>query len=88
MMSNQDPIEIYQLLACKENVNPCQLFEPAKTNYRRMLQTRPSYLDSTDTTVVYTPLIDYRHDRRVHDGRVYGPHDRRALLLQTRPSCL
>jgi len=39
-----------------------------------MLRTRLSCLDSTDTTVVYTPQMDDRHDRRVHDGRVYGPH--------------
>jgi len=35
-----------------------------------MLQTRPSCLHTTDTTVVYTPQIHYRHDRRVQDGRV------------------
>ena len=27
-------------------------------------------VDVTDTTVVYTPQIHYRHDRRVYDGRV------------------
>jgi len=38
---------------------------------------------------VYTPQIDYRHDRsvHVHDGHVYGPQDRHASLLWTRPSC-
>jgi len=30
-----------------------------------MLRTRPSCLQTTDTTVVYTPQIHYRHDRRV-----------------------
>ena len=44
--------------------------------------------DVTDTTVVYTPQIHYRHDRRVHDGRVCYGHDRRACILRTRRSCL
>jgi len=43
--------------------------------------------DVMDTTVVYTPQIDDRHDRHVHDGRVYGPHNRRASVLWTRPLC-
>jgi len=25
--------------------------------------------DSADTTVVYCPLVDYRHDRHVHNKR-------------------
>jgi len=31
-----------------------------------------------DTTVVYTPQIHYRHDRRVHDC-VCAPHDCRKM---------
>jgi len=36
-------------------------------------------VDVTDTTVVYTPQIHYRQDRRVHDRRVCAPHDRRKM---------
>jgi len=36
-----------------------------------------------DTTVVYTPQIHYRHDRRVHDGRVCYGHDRRNMATHT-----
>ena len=43
--------------------------------------------DVMDTTVMYTPQIDDRHDRHVHDGRVYGPYNRRASVLWTRPLC-
>jgi len=59
-----------------------------KKNYWLMLQTQPSCLHNTDTTVVYTPQIHYRHDRRVHDGRVSYGHDRRACILRTRLSCI
>jgi len=48
-----------------------------------MLRTRPSCLHTTDTTVVYTPQIHYRHDRRVHDGRVCYGHDRRKIATHT-----
>ena len=36
----------------------------------------PAY---TDTTVVYTPQIHYRHDRRVQDGHARYRHDRRKM---------
>jgi len=36
-------------------------------------------VDVTDTTVVYTPQIHYRHDRRVQNGRVCYGHDRRKM---------
>jgi len=48
-----------------------------------MLRTRPSCLH-TDTTVVYTPQIHYRRDRRVHDRRVCAAHDRRKMPTQTK----
>jgi len=48
-----------------------------------MLLTRPSCLHTTDTTVVYTPHFHYRHDRRVHDGRVCYGHDRRKMATHT-----
>jgi len=50
---------------------------------RWMLWTRPSCLHSTDTTVMYTPQIHYRLDRRVHDRRVCAPHDRRKMATHT-----
>ena len=53
-----------------------------------MLRTRPSCPHTTDTTVVYTPQIHYRHDRHVQDGRVCYGHDRRSCILWTRPSCI
>jgi len=37
----------------------------------------------TDTTVVHTPQIHYRHDRRVHDRRVCTPQDRRKMATHT-----
>jgi len=48
-----------------------------------MLRTRPSCLHTTDTTVVYTPQIHYRHDRRVHDRRVCAAHDRCKMATRT-----
>ena len=38
-------------------------------------------VDVTDTTVVYTPQIHYRHD--LHDGRVCYGHDRRKMATHT-----
>ena len=48
-----------------------------------MLRTRLSCLHTTDTTIVYTPQIHYRHDRRVYDGRVCYGHDRRKTATHT-----
>jgi len=36
-----------------------------------------------DRRVAYTPQIHYRHDRRVHDGRVCYGHDRRKMPTHT-----
>ena len=48
-----------------------------------MLRTQLSCLHTTDTTVVYTPQIHYRHDRRVQDGRVCYGHDHRKMATHT-----
>ena len=40
-------------------------------------------VDVTDTTVVYTPQIHYRHDRRVHDRRLCAPQDRHKMATHT-----
>jgi len=40
-------------------------------------------VDVTDTTVMYTPQIHYRHDRHVHKHRVCAPHDRRKVATHT-----
>ena len=45
-------------------------------------------VDVTDTTVVYTPQLHYRHDRRVHDGRVCYGHDRRKMATHRLPTNL
>ena len=55
---------------------------------RLMLRTRPSCLHTTDTTVVYTPQIHYRHDRRVQDGRVCYGHDRRNMATHTKQTTI
>ena len=44
-----------------------------------ILMVRPT----TDTTVVYTPQIQYRHDRHVQDIRVCYGHDRRKMATHT-----
>jgi len=45
-------------------------FEPQKLWKEMKLITKA---DVTDTTAVYTPQIDYRHDRRVHISTTVVP---------------
>ena len=56
---------------------------PVKKNGKR--QGGPRY---TDTTVVYSSQIHYRHDRRVHDGRVCYGHDRRKMATRTKETTI
>ena len=45
---------------------------PRKPDFSSIFSLQLIMVDVTDTTVVYSPQMDYRHDRRVHDRCVYS----------------